>query len=471
MANLFDQPLSQDPLGLTREQMQANPRQVDPSALSQDTRKTISQNQAGLVFEHRFDADRRVTARVYGGQRAVFQTLATPMAFQTAATAPGGVVDLDRDYGGIGLQYAQSVQWQSVRLTGTVGLDHDRLREHRQGFLNNSGTVGALKRDELNQATNTDLYALAILALPDDWTVTGGVRSSRVDFRSDDRYIVTGNGDDSGTRQYRATTPVLGVSKRFGEQVNVYANLGSGFETPTFAELAYRSTSGATTGLNLGLQASRSRQAEIGAKWRTAQGHRLDVALFSIRTSDEIVVDGNLGGRTTYKNAGRTLREGAELSWMGRVTDTLTGRIALTWLSARYRDDFVSGSGASAVTVPAGNRLAGSADQLAFAELVWRPPLAGALAGLQIAGEAVQVGRIMVNDANSDSAAPYALMNLRVGLTRETRGWRLSPFLRIDNVADRRYVGSVIVNDGNRRFFEPAPGRTWVTGVSAAVTF
>ena len=36
---------------------------------------------------------------------------------------------------------------------------------------------------------------------------------------------------------------------------------------------------------------------------------------------------------------------------------------------------------------------------------------------------------------------------------------------------DRRYAGSVIVNDGNSRFFEPAPGRTWSAGLSAAMKF
>lgn len=471
VVNRFDQPLSQDPLGLTRAQMQADPRQVDASALLQDTRKTIAQNQTGLVVEHRFDRDRRLTARIYGGQRAVFQTLATPAAFQSAATAPGGVVDLDRDYGGIGLMFAQTVRWQSAKLTASVGLDHDRLQERRQGFLNNGGLVGALKRDELNRVQNTDVYALATLSLPDDWTVTAGARSSRVSFRSDDRYIVTGNGDDSGTKQYGATSPVIGISKLLGDQWNLYANLGRGFETPTFAELAYRSTSGAATGLNLALQSSRSRQLEVGAKWRAAPDHRVDVAMFSIRTDDEIVVDGNLGGRTTYKNAGRTLREGVELSWIGRLGTTVTGRLALTWLGATYRDTFFSGMGAAVTTVLAGNRLPGTVDRLAFGELVWRPRLEGPLAGLHVAGEVMQVGRVQVNDANSDSAAPCALVNIRAGLTREMGRWRFSPFVRLDNLSDRQYVGSVIVNDGNRRFFEPAPGRTWLAGFSIGLSF
>lgn len=44
-------------------------------------------------------------------------------------------------------------------------------------------------------------------------------------------------------------------------------------------------------------------------------------------------------------------------------------------------------------------------------------------------------------------------------------------FIRVDNVADRRYAGSLIVNEGNGRFFEPAPGRPWLVGANAIYAF
>jgi outer membrane receptor for ferrienterochelin and colicin len=44
-------------------------------------------------------------------------------------------------------------------------------------------------------------------------------------------------------------------------------------------------------------------------------------------------------------------------------------------------------------------------------------------------------------------------------------------FARIDNVFDRRYVGSVIVNEGNARYFEPPPGRNWVMEIDGAFRF
>jgi iron complex outermembrane receptor protein len=39
----------------------------------------------------------------------------------------------------------------------------------------------------------------------------------------------------------------------------------------------------------------------------------------------------------------------------------------------------------------------------------------------------------------------------------------------VDNLADRRYIGTVIVNDGNGRYFEPGTDRTYMLG--AKLTF
>ena len=54
-----------------------------------------------------------------------------------------------------------------------------------------------------------------------------------------------------------------------------------------------------------------------------------------------------------------------------------------------------------------------------------------------------------------------------MGLEQKAGGWRLREYVRVDNLADKAYVGSIIANDGNKRFFEPGPGRAWSIGLSA----
>ncbi len=461
--NAIDQPVSHDPLGLTRAQWEADPRQAVALAFAQDSRKTVRQQQLGAVIEHSLGKNTLLTGRVYVGGRDLDNALSIPLAAQAAPTSSGGIVQFSRAYEGAALQVSQHVRLGAERaMRLTAGIEVDRMRENRQGYINDGGQQGALKRDERNTVDDRDAFVQAAWDLTPSWTVTAGARASSVHFRSEDHFITADNPDDSGGVDYSATNPVLGVAWRADPSLNLYANVGRGFETPTFTELAYRNGG---SGLNTDLRASRSRHAEIGAKWRLGAGHRIDAALFDISTTDEIVVDANTGGRSTYKNAGRTSRRGLELSYVGQIDESLQATLALTLLRARFDEPFVSGSGAPAVSVPAGNRLPGTPERHAFAELAWAP--AHAWQGFHAAAEVVLNGSLAVNDANSDFAPAATVLNLRAGLEQRLRGWHLSELLRLDNATDRRYAGSVIVNDGNGRFFEPALPRSWMLAVTA----
>lgn len=462
VANFFDQPLSEDPLGLTRAQFEADPRQAVSRAYEYDTGKVVSQNQAGVVLEHKLDADRGFTGRVYYGQRDLYNRLSIPIFVQNAPTAAGGIVDLNRDYSGIGLQYNQRFRTGKGLLTTTIGLDHDRMHERRRGYINNLGVQEALKRDEDDTVSNLDIYAQANWIINEHWTAVAGLRSSHVRFRVDDHFIAPGNPDDSGEVTFSAVNPVLGITRHFGESTNVYLNVGRGFETPTFTEIAYSDTG---SGPNLDIRAAKSRHLELGLKTQPAPGHRVDVALFRIDTDDEIVVSSSSGGRSTYTNAGRTRRTGIEVAYTGALSRDWSTHVALSTLDAKFVDSFTSGG---STVVPAGNRLPGTAEQTVYAELAWHPV---AIRGLSSAVELVHRGRIAVDDINSDYAEAATTVNLRASLEQRVGTWRVREYARVNNVGAVRYAGSVIVNDGNGRFFEPAPGRTWMLGVVANYAF
>ncbi|HUG21818.1 TonB-dependent receptor family protein [Piscinibacter sp.] len=464
--NAVDQPVSHDPLGLTREQWQADPRQAVPLAFAQDARKTVRQQQLGAVLEHRLGEHTVLTGRVYAGGRDLDNALSIPPGPQMAPTSSGGIVQFARGYGGAAAQASRRIPLDDVRwLQLTAGLEFDRMRENRQGYVNDGGAQGALKRDERNRVENADAFVQAAWDIAPAWTLTAGARTSRVRFRSDDRFITVDNPDDSGRVDYRAINPVAGIAWRVAPSLNLYANAGRGFETPTFTELAYRPEG---TGLNTALRASRSRHAELGAKWKPAANQRVDVAVFDIATRDEIVVDTSGGGRSTFKNAGRTSRRGLELSYAGRLGDTLRAGLSVTLLRARFAERFVSGNGEAAITVPAGNRLPGTPERSLFAELVWAPT---AWAGFHAAAEVQHLGALAVNDANDDAAPAATVFNLRAGWQQTRGAWRFTELIRLDNAGDKRYAGSVIVNDGNRRYFEPALPRHWTLALTAQVAF
>ncbi|MBX3609372.1 MAG: TonB-dependent receptor [Hydrogenophaga sp.] len=454
-----------DPQGLTRAQFDADPTQTASQAIDFNTRKSVSQAQAGVAWDHALGGGHSLELMGYAGQRHVMQFQSIPPTAQNAATSSGGVIDLDRVYQGLNARWRWQGTWGSGRADLSAGLAVDHQSDLRLGFNNFTGPSGAptaigvqglLRRDETNRATTRDPYLRASYSR-DAFTVEGGVRHIHADYRSSDRFL--SNGDDSGAVSYARTVSVLGARWQLDPDLQLYGSLGQGFEIPTLNEVAYQS-SGAT-GLNTALRPSRSSNAELGLRGRHADG-LWSATLFHTRTRDEIVVDSSSGGRTVYTNAGRTERRGVELSAEHAWGD-LVFTSAWTWLQALYL--------ASAdARFPAGNALPGVPAQQLFAQLAWTPPWARAVGGV-FSMEARHTGRVYVNDLNTDAAGAHTLLSLGARFEQRVGPWTWRQFVRIDNLTDRRHAGSVIVNDGNGRYFEPGAGRSWSAGLELARRF
>jgi iron complex outermembrane receptor protein len=454
------QPNSQDPLGLTQAQVEANPQQADPVATLFNTRKTVNQTQGGVAVDQTLDANQSVLVTAYAGTRQVGQYLALP---GTAITSSGGVVNLDRNYGGLGARYILHGDLYGTPWTLSAGADVDKLNEQRQGFVNNNGSQGALRRDEDDSVTSGDVYAELEWHALSAMSLTLGVRSSQVKYNSADHFIVGANPNDSGSRTYYNTSPLAGVVWHAADTLNVYASYGQGFETPTFAELAYKPVG---TGLNLALDPATSKSVEVGLKWLPLPTQRLNLAVFGANTSQEIVVDTATGGRTTYRNAGNTRRRGFEAEYDGTLGAGFAVHANYSVLQATFEESFPTGL--PPVIVPAGARLPGVPPQQAYGIITWAP---GGWYGFNAAAEVQYVGRIYANDVNTAFAPAYTIGNARVGFAQTVGNTQFSEYVRVNNIANVSYIGSVIVGDTNGRYFEPAPGRNWFAGVSVTIAF
>jgi iron complex outermembrane recepter protein len=476
IGNAVQLPFAQDPLGLSRAELQSDRRGVDPVALQFDTRKVLRQSQGGAIYDLRLDGDDALRAMVYGGHRDTTQFQSIPVAAQASALSPGGVIGLGRDYDGADLRLTLQDGAARRRWSVVGGLAYDKLREHRFGYRNFTGAgdaqvlgvEGDLRRDEVNDVQDLDPYLQAEWHPGPAWTLDAGVRHSNVRFVSHDRYVTGANPDDSGRAGYSATLPVLGLLYALQPDVHLYATAGRGFETPTLNEIAYRPDG--QSGLAFGLRPAHSNNMELGLKTRSDAWGALDLAVFASRTRDEIVTLSNTGGRSTYQNVASTRRRGLELQWLGQLPHDVEAKLAYTLLDARYGDAFLACTTTPCTTpatpIAAGNRLPGVARHALFAGLSWQPPQ-GWRAGI----EARASSRVQVNDTNTDAAAAFATANLWAGYLLPAGAWRWSAYGRVDNVTGRRYVGSVIVNEGNGRYFEPAPGRTFFAGLSGSYRF
>jgi iron complex outermembrane receptor protein len=302
VANAFDSPDTLDPQGLTREQVEADPRQASAGALRFDTRKSARQTQLGAVYER---GGLHVLA--YGGRRHVEQVLSTPPEAQRSPLSAGGWIDLDSPFAGIDARWRWHRELASRPLDVIAGLDVEQQRQSRHGYENFVGDAvglrGALRANQQDRVRSLEPYLQATWDIGPAWSLSGGVRASRITFESDDAYVTAGNPDDSGRVRYSALSPVLGATWRPVRGVSLYGSLGRGFETPTFNELGYRSDGG--SGPNFLLRPMRMRNAELGALL-ARDGLRAELAAFESDTRDELAVNTSVGGRTSFRNAGPT---------------------------------------------------------------------------------------------------------------------------------------------------------------------
>ena len=454
---------AQDPQGLTWAQYQANPRQSSGVAEQYNTRKSLEQTQVGATYERRLNANHSVALTAYAGHRSMEQYQSIPPGPQAAASHAGGVIDMSRDYAGVDARWTGKFDGAAVPVTVTAGLALDTVQEDRKGYKNfigsQLGVKGSLTRDEKNTITNTDPYVQATWKLAPTWTLDTGLRYSRVKFKVEDDFINgPTNPDDSGTATHHQFLPVVALSHQLTSNDTVYASAGRGFETPTLAEMSYRADGG--SGMNTALQPSVSTQYELGYRQRLTGDIKgmWSAAVFHSSTDDEIVSDTSGGGRTTYRNAGKTRRYGAELQADIQLSRQWDVQAAYTYLNATFRQE--SGK------ATAGNMLPGLSKQNLFVGVNYRPTAAWRL-GIS----AQHAGKVYVNDANSEAAPSFAIASASVGYTKNLGDWTLNAFARVDNLFDRQYVGSVIVNDGNNRYYESAPGRNWSTGVNLRYNF
>ena len=469
--NRLNQPLSQDPLGLTLAQVNADPSQATAVASQYNTRKSILQNQIGAIFEQQLSDDDQLRLMAYYGHRSIVQYLSIPIFAQASPLSSGGVIDLGTKYGGADVRWTHSGQLAGRDYEFVLGASADAQVQHRVGYNNFVGTtlgvIGQLRRNEDDNVNSVDEYAQWYWHFADRWSLLLGARHDEVRFSSHDFYINAKNPDNSGGVNYGATTPVAGLDFRPSEHVRLYASYGKGFETPSFNELGYRSDG--LPGLAFNLRPARSSNMELGAKWQISRTLEFDAAAFRSNTHDELAIESNSNGRSTYQNVGDTRRQGVESSLTGKFANDWQISAGVTHLQAKFLSAFKTCFSAPCVVpalpVKAGSRIPGVPENYGSlrlqhgADLGWRE-------GIDLTG----VGSVTVNDTDTQRAAGYGLIGVDTTYTFAVGGRsRLQLSARMDNLANRRYIGSVIVNDGNGRYFEPGPDRTWMLG--AHLTF
>ncbi|MBR7717846.1 TonB-dependent receptor family protein [Acinetobacter nosocomialis] len=456
-----------DPQGLTHDQWNANPKQQVPFLKQFNVRKDIEQTQTGMTWSKPINDKNELYAMAYLGNRQVTQYQSIPKSTQDASiNHAGGVIDFDRNY------YGADFRWIGKELlpntTVSLGVALDAMDEDRKGFENfnlvngqpSYGVKGKLRRDEDNTLWNIDPYLQASWQFLPTWRIDTGVRYSNVHYKSKDNYL--SNGDDSGKTDYSKVLPSLALSWQILPELMAYMSYAKGFETPTFTEMAYQ-TDTTKSGFNFDLKPSTSDTYEAGLKSQNQLGD-FTLAVFQTKTKNDIVSAGSSNGRSTFRNADKTLREGVEFAWNKKLWRDLTATASYAYLDATFDADIPALGNIAQIL--AGNAIPGIAKNQAYISLAWQPSH-----GLYGGVDVQYMDKVYVNDTNSDAAPSYSVTSANIGYAWDLGTWKVKSFARVDNLFDKNYAGSVIVNDGNDRYFEPADGRNWSAGLRVIKQF
>jgi iron complex outermembrane receptor protein len=453
-------PVAENPGALTARQLDTLPTMADPLSITRKARKEVDQMQIGLSASRRMGRV-GVSASGYGGTRSLYN----PLTFS--------VVNVDRTISGGSLRADVDLPWTGSRLT--LGADVQTQDDDRENWAPCNGIATAtancptpnVEKGRMTLDQNENVLGggpyLQMQLERGAWRLNAGARADAVRFEVTD-HIVSGtdpgvvydNRDDSGSRTLKAVSPMAGIAWRVSRLASLYANYTTAFETPTTTELGNKADGSA--GFNPDLQPQRSGTAEAGAKG-VYRMFFYSVAGFRTRVRDELIAQDIGNGRNYFRNAGKTARDGIEAelgSTIGRFD------VAATHAFSSFR--FVDYA-PTPTTQLEGKRIPGiplHQTQLAVT--------ARFASGGFVLAEGVAKSRVWANDANSDSAfaRSFQTFNVRAGRDIDIGRVRVAPVVGVNNVLDTRYVGSVAINAAGTgttaKFFEPAPGRTWITG-------
>lgn len=453
----IDEPTAQNPGALTAAQADSAPWMADPAQVRKKARKEVSMVQTGLSASHALLGTGELSAQLYGGGRSLYN----PLTF--------AIVKLERSQWGGGARATAPLRLFGIDNRASIGLDVQGVSDHRFNWANCNGVAsptavctdlgneqGARSLDQQEKVSSVGPYLRDEVTFGERYTVSAGIRADYVKFEVDDNFPVSlSNPDDSGQRTLHAWSPMVGFVDKFSPLHSAYANISRAFETPTTTELGNQANG--SGGFNPDLQPQLSTTYEIGLKGIVFSRVQYDLAGFDTEVHDELipfeVPSGN--GRTYYRNAGQTRREGLEAALQTDV-DAFTIAASYTYSHFHFRDYVVDSSNY------AGNTIPGIPVHQLQASATYH--YGNLFATIEGQGKSKQY----VDDRNSAQAAGYAIMNLRAGGTALFgRPW-LAPSIGLQNVFDKHYIASVAINAAAGKYYETSPGRALYVQLTAA---
>lgn len=432
--------LNRYPGALTAAQFAADEKQANPTFVSRDERRRNRVARVAATFDRYLE----------GGQNLSFALWAEPKVLQRSERNRWR--DFNRYHLGGNAIWSGAFTTQSgMTARTTVGGD-ESYQDGAIQFYNlgpggtKSTVVFANKREGANSAGGFLQQSLSW----DRWLVQASARYDNVWYISEDNV----NPKLSATKRFTHITPKGSIAYRL-ERHTVYAALGGGVESPAFNEIDPPAPFDTLTSFNPFLEPMISTTYELGARGVLGNAWgawRYDVALYSIDVKNDIVP---FGGGAFFFTAGKSQRRGVEvgLDWDPVQSMTLSGSVSASKNEyVEYTNDLGNFDGNDIAGLPA----------VVFASAVaYRWPH-GVTTSVSVEGNS----EYFVDDANTQKAFKYGLLNASIGYEHPTALGSVRAFVAGGNLLDKKHIASVFINGVSGQFFEAGLPANVSAGVS-----
>lgn len=263
----------------------------------------------------------------------------------------GRINEADTYTGGVDLQmdYSHNPAGQAgvltMGLTGRIDDQDTDYYKYADYITSPSGRIlevlsdrrGNLIEKQNRKVNYFGIYAQESLWLSDRWIVDFGLRFDEIHFditgtRTEEysyalgRYIPSANPEDID-KTFSDISPRLGVTWKWTDILNLYANLAKGIQTPTEGEISE----------NPHLDLVEVKNYEVGIKARHNRWD-FDAAVYYSPVDNEVIQVIQPGGDSEYVNAGGTEKKGFEFEGSFSVTPELTLGASYSYTDYTFKD-------------------------------------------------------------------------------------------------------------------------------------
>ena len=454
-----DAPHAQNPGALNQTEYLARRDSAVGTNILRGADKDVSQQQAAVRYRWLDGTGAEVEATLFGLRRDLVNPLATPPPAPAPLDA-GTYNTIDRLAGGARLAGTLPLHRGARPVRATLGVDLQKMRDLRRNERSDGGApTGVVLADQRETVSELGPFAQIQWAPSARVLLLGAARWDRLAFRVNDRFLTDGV-DNSGERIMQAASASAGVSLLLAAEAVVFANTATSFESPTTTELVNQANG--TAGFNTALGPQRSLSVELGTRGEARGGWQYSLSVFTTGIRDAIIQAREQDGRAFFQNAGRVRNRGLEAGLAVQPAPWLRIQSAYTLADYEFTEYRIP-NGPVTDTLD-GKRLAGVPKHF------FRATATVTRGGMMVELDQMTAGEMYGDDRNTLPVQGWGagVTSLRASASFTRGRVRLAPFGAVNNLFDRRYVGSVNINGFGGRVLEPAPGRHGYLGIEMA---